>query len=384
MENKPRLLRITTVPISLNILLHGQLSFFQSQGFEVLAVSADGKEVDEIRKEGIAHRVVPMTRKITPLRDLISLVGIIRVIRRFKPDIVHTHTPKAGLLGMIAAWVCGIPVRMHTVAGLPLMEAKGLKRQILMLTEKITYACATAIYPNSKGLANFIRNHFSTRTPVIVLGNGSSNGIDTSRFQRTAQLEDAASALRQQYGIPREALIFSFVGRVVGDKGVRELAEAFRGLRRTFSESYLLLIGGFEDDLDPLDPEVLSFLKNDPKVILAGFQSDIRPWVMVSDIFVFPSYREGFPNVVMQACCLNTPCIVSDINGCNEIVSDGKTGLIVPPKNSAMLQLAMEKLSVDPALRRKFAAAAREYVVANFDQKFVWGELLKEYSRVLR
>jgi glycosyltransferase involved in cell wall biosynthesis len=382
MENKPRLLRITTVPISLKILLHGQLTFFKSQGFEVLAASADGREVADIRSEGIAHEVVPMTRKITPLRDLWSLARMVHLIRKFKPHIVHTHTPKAGLLGMMAAWICRVPVRMHTVAGLPLMEAQGLKKKLLLLTERITYYCATSVHPNSVGLASFIEQTFPT-TDLKVIGNGSSNGIDTTFFERSASLEENAASIRKQYGIATNEIVFSFVGRVVGDKGVRELAEAFRQMKKSISGIHLLIVGSFEDDLDPLEPAVLKFLKTDPHVILAGFQTDVRPWIMASDVFVFPSYREGFPNVVMQASCLNVPCIVSDINGCNEIIRDGDTGLIIAPKSAAALQQAMEMISADPAVRNRFAERARDHVVKNFDQKFIWAELLKEYRRLL-
>ncbi|HYC85034.1 MAG TPA: glycosyltransferase, partial [Chryseosolibacter sp.] len=170
MKDKPRLLRVTTVPISLKLLLKGQLSFFANQGFDVLAASSPGPEVDALGQQGVAHAAIPMTRKITPLRDLQSLWQLVRLMHRYKPVIVHTHTPKAGLLGMIAAWMCRVPIRLHTVAGLPLMEAAGLKRQVLLVTERLTYLCATHVYPNSRGLQDFIVSHIRTRTPVSVIG----------------------------------------------------------------------------------------------------------------------------------------------------------------------------------------------------------------------
>lgn len=382
MTEKARLLRITTVPISLAILLRGQLNFFQNQGFEILAVSADGPEVLELTRSGIAHEVVPMTRKITPFSDLVSLIRLVRVIRKFKPHIVHTHTPKAGLLGMLAAWLCRVPVRMHTVAGLPLMEAKGIKRKLLILTEKITYRCATLVLPNSDGLQQFISSHIQSGNKFRIVAKGSSNGIDIAHFNRTAPLEDQAREVRKNYGITGSDIVFSFVGRVVNDKGISELVRAFRSITQSQTiKPFLLIIGSFEQDLDPLNQEDYDFLHSNSNVILAGFQKDVRPWLIASDIFVFPSYREGFPNVVMQACCLQIPCVVSNINGCNEIIKNNETGLIVPVKDATALEQAMKRLMADLPARNQMASNAKQYVSANFNQQYVWKELLTIYQQ---
>ncbi|MBL7858458.1 MAG: glycosyltransferase family 4 protein [Cyclobacteriaceae bacterium] len=383
MADSIRLLRITTVPQSLTLLLAGQLNFFQSQGFEVLAVSADGPEVQTLRKQNIPHRVVNLTRKITPLQDVIALVKLIQVIREFKPVIVHTHTPKAGLLGMMAAWLCRVPVRMHTVAGLPLMEATGWKRRILWLTEKITFACATAVFPNSTGLSDFIQQSWNVKSSKLnMIGNGSSNGIDTQYFSRTPALVEAARAIRKKHNIPEDAIVFSFVGRIVKDKGIGELTGAFRQVQATHPDRtfFLLLVGPLEEKLDPLDPEVFEFIHSHPQCIRAGFQHDVRPWMLASDVFVFPSYREGFPNVVMQAACLEIPCIVSDINGCNEIIDRVNTGWIIPPKDKDALGKAMEEVVKDYPAARVKAERARDFVQLHFSRAHVWSSLLKEYQ----
>jgi glycosyltransferase involved in cell wall biosynthesis len=376
-----KLLRITTVPISLQLLLKGQLPFMEQQGFEVLAVSANGKEVLDITNQGIKHRVVPFTRSITPFQDLVCLWNLIRIIRLFKPHIVHTHTPKAGLLGMLASWLCRVPVRLHTVAGLPLMETKGFTRSVLHLTERITYACAHRVYPNSVGLHQFMEKEFKVnRKWCYVIGKGSSNGIDSTYFKRTEELERQAKAIRQQHNIPEQAVVFCFVGRVVRDKGIGELVEAFREIAlENEGKCYLLLVGPFESELDPLEPADYDFLQHNPYVVLAGFQSDVRPWMVASDVFVFPSYREGFPNVVMQACCLEVPCIVTDINGCNEIIDHNQNGLIVQPKNAEALQEAMRFLLDHPDKRRIFATRARNHVVEHYEQRVIWHTLLNEY-----
>ena len=373
----------------------------------MLTVSADGAEVKDMIEDGITHQVVPMTRTITPVSDFVSLIKLIQVIRKFNPDIVHTHTPKAGLLGMMAAWVCRVPVRMHTVAGLPLMEATGVKKMILKITERITYACATNVYPNSKGLFDFIISEFQIPDSIFqtslekvaerdrpqfeirnskfkIIGRGSSNGIDSSFFSRTPELQNRADEIRKQHHIPEGAIVFSFVGRVVKDKGIVELITAFKMILKTREDAYLLLVGPLEQELDPLPAEVLDFIQQHPQVVAAGYQNDVRPWMVASDVFVFPSYREGFPNVVMQAACLEVPCIVSDINGCNEIIEAQVNGLIVPAKDAKALFEAMQAMMTDQDKRESFAKKSREFVSKNFDQQFVWGQLLAEYRRVLK
>lgn len=380
----PKLLRITTVPVSLHLLLAGQFRFMRENGFEVYTMSSAGKEVDEVIKEGVPHIAIPFTRRITPWKDLKCLLQLMRFIRRERPDIIHTHTPKAGLLGMIAARLCNVPVRMHTVAGLPLMEAAGLRRRVLEITEAITYACATHVYPNSAGLKRFIEKHFGISAPKLkIIGKGSSNGIDIDHFTTTEALSAEAAALRKHHDIHPDDIVFCFVGRVVRDKGIVELVEAFRTLRREKPDYKvkLLIVGAFENALDPVPADVVRFLNEDTDVVLAGFQRDVRPWLIASDVFVFPSYREGFPNVVMQASLLRIPCIVSDINGCNEIIVANETGLIVPPKNSDALAAAMKQLAENDALRRDFGVRACAFVAGHYDRRLVWDGLLEEYRR---
>jgi glycosyltransferase involved in cell wall biosynthesis len=383
MENKPRLLRITTVPISLKLLLRGQLEFMQQRGFEVLAVSADGPEIESIKANGIRHQIVAMTRTIAPFKDLGALLALIRIIRQFRPQIVHTHTPKAGLLGMLAAWICRVPVRLHTVAGMPLMETQGLKRKILVFTEYITYACATRVYPNSFGLLKFIREHvYGNDLKLKVIGKGSSNGIDSTVFAPSETLKISAAELRKKYAIAEHETVYCFVGRVVKDKGIDELVTAFVRIASEFPAK-LILVGPFEDDLDPVAKETRNAIETHPQIISLGYQNDVRPALIASDVFVFPSYREGFPNVVMQASCLGLPCIVSDINGCNEIIDHMKTGWIVKPKQIEPLYEAMRFMGSHSVERKEFARQSRDFVAGNFDQSHVWSLILEEYKKHL-
>jgi glycosyltransferase involved in cell wall biosynthesis len=382
MSRKPRLVRITTVPISLKLLLEGQPAFFQQQGFEVLTVSAAGPEVRDLEAVGVPHRIIPFTRRITPWQDLVCLVQLVRLLRAFRPDILHTHTPKAGLLGMLAAWLARVPGRLHTVAGLPLMEATGMAHLILQTTETITYACATRVYSNSRGLLRFITQHFPRHAHKFhVLENGSTNGIDVVRFTATPELHAQARLLRAQLGISADAVVIGFIGRLVGDKGIHELVRAF--LLSNRPDTHLVLVGAFEDERDPVEAAVKREIVYHPLIHSVGFQADVRPWLLAFDLFAFPSYREGFPNVVMQAACLGVPCVVSDINGCNELVQPGHSGWLVPPKNAGALADALAEALAQPALRAEFARTLRQFVADHYERKVIWAALLREYQRVL-
>ena len=354
----------------------------KGKGFDVILVSADGPDWASIpHLDDYAVYKIGMARQIHLWKDLMALVALIRLFRRVKPDIVHSHTPKAGLLGMLAAKFAGVPVRIHTVAGLPLMERTGLTRRILVLAEKLTYWASDKVYPNSFRLKDFIAGCGMTRpTKLKVIAQGSSNGIDAGHFSRTPELEAAAAAWRSDRGIAPESLVFVFVGRIVRDKGIHELLAAFDRLP---GEATLVLVGPFEAQLDPIDATGLDLIKNHPRIIHVGFQKDVRPFLCAADVLVFPSYREGFPNVPMQAGCFGLPSIVTDINGCNEIIEEGINGLIVPPKDEQALEKAMERMITDAPLRAHCAAAARGRILEKYQQSVVWEALYQEYRQLL-
>ena len=357
-----------------------------SDHFDLLAVSSPDKLLEQVgTREGVRTAPVTMTRAITPVKDLKALWNLYRLLKKEKPTIVHTHTPKAGLLGMIASRLAGVPVRLHTVAGLPLMENTGIKRKVLDFVERLTYRCATGVYPNSKQLSEFIiDNRFCKTSKLKVLGNGSSNGINTRFFQPTEDLDKTASELRKKLGLTDKDFVFVFVGRLVKDKGIEELVAAFSELKKKHPHIKLLLVGPYEPELDPLAPATHEIIAKDDSIIKAGFQSDVRPYLMISQALAFPSYREGFPNVPMQAGCFNLPSIVTNINGCNEIIEDGKNGLIIPAKQVAELQQAMDKLLTNEALYLTLQANARKMIVDRYEQKYLWELLLNEYHDQLK
>ena len=376
-----KLVRITTVPISLEKLLENQARFFKTY-YSVTLVSSQKEQLQKLAKEqGVNHFSLEMTRKITPLHDLRCLLQLIRFLRKEKPHIVHSHTPKAGIVGMLAAFIAGVPLRMHTVAGLPLMEAKGLKKCILYAVERLTYRCATHIYPNARGLMDFIQEKkLAGKTPLKCIGNGSSNGIDLVYFNPERVSKEQEMSFREKWNISKDDFVFLFIGRLVGDKGVNELVAAFEQLANKIPNAKLLLVGPQEPTLDPLKQVTIASIEKNPKIVSTAYQQDVRPFLKIAQVFVFPSYREGFPNVVLQAGAMGIPCIVSDINGCNEIIENEVNGLIVPPKSIQPLSEKMYSLYKDPEKRAIFIDRTKERITTNFERTHYWKLLLEEYK----
>ena len=374
-----KILRITTVPVSLKTLLKGQLKFM-SQYYEIVGVTSPGKEInDVVNDEGIRVIEVELTRTISPLKDLVSLFKLYRILKKERPFIVHSHTPKAGTIGMFAAKLAGVPHRLHTIAGLPLLEAAGAKRLLLDSVEKLTYRCATMIYPNSFGLKDIIiKNGYTHEKKLKVIANGSSNGIDTTHFSIEELNQNELSNLKRELGLTNSDFVYIFVGRLVTDKGINELISAFTRLNNDSVK--LLLVGTFEHELDPLHDKTITNINQNKNIITVGWQNDVRPYFAISDALVFPSYREGFPNVVMQAGALGLPSIVTDINGCNEIITHKQNGLIIPPKDEEQLFLAMQELLVNSDTRQEMAKMSRQVITNNYRREVVWEGLLNEYK----
>jgi len=382
---KPKLIRITTVPISLEKLLAGQLAFMQ-QHFQVKAISSEKERLQRFgKKNKLPVFFIEMTRQITPWADVKALIKLVRFLKKEQPQIVHTHTPKAGIVGMLAAKIAGVPIRLHTVAGLPLMESTGKKRWLLNQVEQLTYAFATKVYPNSQGLYDFIlQEKFTTPNKLKIIGKGSSNGINTAHFDPQLYSETQKENLRQDLGIKKNDFVYVFVGRLVGDKGINELVKAFRNLKFKIKNSKLLLVGPLETELDPLQPTTLQEIEENPRILSVGYQEDVRPYLAISDVLTFPSYREGFPNVVMQAGAMGLPAIVTNINGCNEIVVEDKNGLLIPTKNSQALEVAMQKLRSNPEVYQHLKNNAREMICSKYVQELVWEALLVEYQNSIK
>ncbi len=378
---KKKLVRITTIPLSIDKLLEGQLSYMNTF-YDITAVSS---EIEYLKRCAIAENVkfhhLEMTRKITPLKDLIALIKLFIYLKNEKPEMVHSHTPKAGMLAMIAAKLAGVPLRLHTVGGMPLMESKGVKRKILKGVEKLTYACSTTVYPNSNGLYNFIiENKLTSQKKLKVIANGSTNGINTNYFSVNQISEEFKQSLKDDLKIHESNFIFVFVGRIVGDKGINELIQAFKKIIYNDLNIKLLLVGEEENAIDPLNKETQQELSKNTNIIKVGWQKDIRPYLAISDVLILPTYREGFPNVVMQAGAMGLPSIVTDINGCNEIIENGKNGIIIPVKNVIAIEEAVFKIKDDKIFFNNLKKNAREMITSRYEQQLVWSAILAEYK----
>lgn len=376
---KPKLIRACTVSESISFVAPMVPDLLRE--YELCMLASPGKYWADLDRYGEAVRriEVPMERHISPLRDLRSLWRLVRVFRRERPTMVHSMTPKAGLLCMMAAWMCRVPVRVHTFTGLVFPTATGLTRRILMLTDGITCACATHIIPEGEGVRSDLLNHGITRKPIRVLGYGNCRGIDLKRFDPSLpEIEAAAAPLRRQ-----EEFTFVFVGRLVRDKGINELVAAFERLNSELPATRLVLVGPEEPELDPLLPETVLRINNNPAIEAPGSQSDVRPWLAAADALVFPSYREGFPNVVIEAGAMGLPSIVTDINGSREIISDGINGIIIPPRDTDALYSAMRRMATSPELAAALAANARPRIAARYEQGFVRRCLLDFYKKIM-
>ena len=365
--------------------LAGQPSFMAAHNFEVIMISAAGVELPHLLKnETCPHIIVPMTRSITPFRDLVCIYQLIRIFRRERPDIVHTETPKAGLLGMISAKIAGVGIRIHTVAGLPLMTEKGMKLYLLEFIEKITYAAATNVWPNSNSLRQFIlKRGYTKESKLTMIGLGSSNGINTKRFDRTNLNQRILNEVKASVQYSENNTYILFIGRLVRDKGIAELAEAFTELQTEFPRLKLILAGTFERELDPLPSETVTIIHQNGSIFQLSWTNHVEYYMALADYFVFPSYREGFPNVLLEAASMQLPIICSRIAGNVDIVQDGKTGLIFESQNKESLKLAMRKGLNDPAWMKLQAERLHAIITTSFKRENFWETMLEEYNKLI-
>lgn len=369
---KKKIIRSSTIPQSLVTFCNGLLKELSGE-YEVVAVSSPGEGLEKVaRQEGVRTIAVPMERHISFFRDLRSLWQMWGVMRRERPDMVHSMTPKAGLICMMAAWLARVPRRVHTFTGLVWPTSTGIKRRILMATDWLTCACATHVIPEGEGVKNDLLSHHITRKPIKVLGYGNVRGIDLEKYNPA------------EFDAPEhEGFNFVFVGRIVRDKGINELVSAFDRLHQEQPSTRLVLVGPREDSLDPVQPQTLERINRGDGIEAVGRQGDVRPFYVEADALVFPSYREGFPNVVIEAGAMGLPSIVTDINGSREIIIDGENGVIVPPRNQEALYQAMKSFVEQPARLKEMAAKAPGLVASRYELGFVRQCLYDFYHEIL-
>ena len=370
----PKLFRVTTVPMTLNSFCNGLLKELSDEGFEVIGVSSPGDELKELsEREGVITIAVPMERRISPIKDIKSLYKMWLVFRHEKPSIVHSMTPKAGLISMVAAWLARVPIRIHTFTGLVFPTSIGLKRRILMVTDWLTCSCASHIIPEGEGVKNDLLNNHITKKPIRVLGHGNVRGIDIEYYN------PAFFPNKIDKGI----FSFVFVGRIVGDKGINELVESFVRLNQEHPQTKLILVGPEEQQFDPIKAETKRLIDSHSFIEAVGSHKDVRPFYAAADALVFPSYREGFPNVVIEAGAMGLPSIVTNINGSREIIIEGENGIIIPSKDSEALYQAMKHFVENPDEVKRMADNARPLIASRYKQGYVRQCLKDFYKEVL-
>ena len=384
-SSSKKLIRITTIPMALHVLLPGQMKFMSENGFEVIMISADGENLDKvIKNEKCRHIIVPMTRKITPWCDLKCLFQLIKIFRKEKPDIVHSHTPKAGLLGMLAARISGIKIRIHTVAGLPLMEESGVKYALLKQIEKVTYSVANHVWPNSNSLYNFIKEtNLVGGSKLKVIGKGSTNGVSSRRFNKDSLDKNFLEIIKEKIDYNPASINLLCIGRLVKHKGIIELVNVFSLLKKRYPHLKLILVGVFESSLDPLPEKILKQIVDDPSIINVGWSDKAEYYMSLADYFVFPSYREGFPNVLLEAGSIRLPIICTNIPGNTDIISHNETGLLFEKKNEKDMYQKLKYALDNPEQMLSMANKLQGYIKTCYEREVYWKILLEEYNKLI-
>jgi glycosyltransferase involved in cell wall biosynthesis len=377
------LLHVTTAPQSLYHFFPGQIGFMRDRGFRVEAVSSPGTLLDLFAaRERIPVHAIEMPRDITPVRDLLALFQLWRLFRALRPQIVHAHTPKASLLAMLAAVLAGVPVRIYHVHGFLFMTASGVRRQFFILAERICCRLSHRILFVSPSIRNIaIEKGICSSNKSRVLHYGSINGIDAQeRFNPKA---NTGRLVRANAGISPNALVIGFVGRIVRDKGIVELMQAWQSLRERFDNLHLLVVGPMEKK-DRIPAEVKSRMLSDPRIHYVDEVLDPVNYYAAMDVFAFPSYREGFGLVSIEAAAMSLPVVASRIPGCVDSIVDGETGTLVPPGDADALERALTAYLENSELRKQHGKNGRSMVMEKFCQQKVWEALYEEYCELLK
>jgi glycosyltransferase involved in cell wall biosynthesis len=378
-----RLCRVVTVPVTFSTLLRHQLKAIADNGISVTLVSSPGEDLDFVCQQyAMPCYPVEMSRQIALFQDVKSLVRLLRLFRSERFDIVHSSTPKAGLLTAIAGWLARIPIRLHTYTGQPWVELHGPLRWVARWADRLIGLLNTHCYADSNSQRKFLIDEgLIQASRISVLASGSISGVDLVRFDPHAWSGEKTLPTRRRLHIAEDALVVLFVGRLTRDKGVVELISAFHSLDLSGKNIELVLVGPFEPDRDPLPPSVLDELSSDPKIHVVGFTRQPEEYMGIADVFCLPSYREGFGSVVIEAAAMGVPAVATSVVGLIDAVVPGKTGLLVPPKDCQALRDALAMLLDDPGLRSRLGQAARVRAQRMFDAAVVDQAVVDEYKR---
>lgn len=386
-RKKPLLLHVVPVPLTLAAFFAGQIEYMKKKGFEVAVISSPGPQLDFVeRRDNINIYQVPMLRRISPLADIIALFRIFKIMRKLQPTIVHAHITKAGLLGMIAAYLARVPVRIFTLHGIRSEGLEGVKKMIVDINVKLTCRLAQRVFAVSNSTCQEALNlGYCSKDKIKVLANGSYNGVDArSRFNPERYAKEVRRQIRRKYGIPQNALVLGCVSRIVRDKGIVELVQAWQKLRVEFENLYLLLMVSLFESENPVNPEVVQILNNDDRIVITGYVYDMPEHYLAADLVPLPTYREGFPYSLLEGAAMELPVVATRVTGCVDAVEDGRTGILVPAKDADALYEAIRKLLLDKSLREKLGRAGRQHALKHFAPEIVWAALHSEYVGLMQ
>ena len=362
------------------LTLDGRLRALRQAGFRVLLVSSPGDLLSQTAsREGVEWLSIPMRRGPAPLHDLWALVQLVLLLRRIRPAMTEFSTPKAGLLGGLAAFLCRVPVRIYMLRGLKLETASGLRHRLLLAAERLAAACSHLVLCNSESLRAQARSlAVAPRKKLHLLGEGSTNGVDIHRFR------PGPSDVRETLGLAPEDLVVGFVGRLTRDKGVPELVEAFEAIAAAQHRARLLLVGWFDQAEDAVDSALQQRIRSNPRIFRTGFVADTLPYYRAMDLMVLPTWREGFPNVVLEAGATEIPVVTTFATGSRDAVIPEVTGLLIPPGYPEAIREAVLTLLADPDRRRRMGSQARAWIKENFAKAQVLSRTVDLYCRLLR
>jgi glycosyltransferase involved in cell wall biosynthesis len=383
-----KIIHVTTVPMTLEFFFRGQIKYIGERGFCVEAVSSPGEELDRVaRRDHIPVHAIPMSRSISPLGDLGALFKLWALFRRTRPQIVHASTGKAGPLGILAATLARVPVKVYTLRGVMMDRGSGVTRDLFKLMERMTCHFADRVLAVSNSVADLmVREKICPPEKIRVLAHGSSNGVDAlGRFNPDNILPHEAAQLKSRLGIPEDAHVIGYVGRIVTGKGINEMVAAWERIRTVVPKAYLIVVGPVEPQ-DPVPKHVLDALVADPRVVMVDYapNEEMPYYYDLMDAVAFPTYSEGFPNVPLEAAAMRVPVVATRATGCVDAVADGETGTLVPIRDDHALEKALLKYLTDQQLRRAHGTAARERVLREYRPELIWEALYEEYMNLLR
>lgn len=377
---------IATVPFHLVIQLRNQVEYLRKIGMKIVLVSSEGPEWSEIELDrDLSNIIVEISRLINPWKDLFAFIYLLRILRRYKFDIVHSNTPKAGLLTSIAAFIARVPIRLHTWTGQPWVTLKGHMRWISRLADKIIGILNTRCYADSKSQRQFlVDERIIASKKIAVISHGSLAGIDLSRFNPEKWSLFEKQQLRQELSISPDSRVIIFIGRITRDKGISELISAFRGLLHLGYDVDLLLVGPFDQDRGGVDTIDFSDIKQCPRIHYVGYTECPEHYLSISDIYCLPSYREGFGTTVIEAAAMGIPAVGTHINGLIDAIANGETGILVTSHDDLSLLEALRQLLDNPDLVYQMGKAARQRCIKQFDANIVNKKVAEEYVRLLK